>query len=108
VATLAVVLLWRLTAEIEADATHAWPVVREALAPAIITHADRLGGLALVLRFECDASRASEVRENLREAGLRVTRDVRPGAEGDWLGMLHVTLIHDGPDERVEIPDVPG
>jgi hypothetical protein len=24
------------------------------------------------------------------------------------MGMLHVTLAHGGPDERVEIPKVPG
>lgn len=90
------------------DAAHAWPLVRDALSATSITRAERLGGLALVVTFECSREDAPNVLDRLREVGIRVT-DGTTAPDGDeLLGLLHVALAHGGPDDRVEIPKVPG
>jgi len=100
--------VWNVAGELALDAAHAWPLVRDALSTVSITRAETLGGLALVVTFECEGDDAPVVLARLREAGVRVTDGEHAPSSGEVMGMLHLTLAHDGPDERVEIPKVPG
>jgi hypothetical protein len=100
--------VWNVAGELALDAAHAWPLVRDALSTVAITRAETLGGLALVVAFECEREDVPVVLARLREAGVRVTDGERAPSGAEVMGMLHVTLAHGGPDERVEIPKVPG
>ncbi|MCB9616921.1 MAG: hypothetical protein H6722_31180 [Sandaracinus sp.] len=81
--------------------------MRDALGHVMVTGAERLGGIALVVRFEVAASDAVRTLESLR-AVMRITEGESIPSGDELFGHLHVTLAHDGPDERVEIPKVPG
>ncbi len=99
-----------LEGEIEANAATALVVARTALtgAGATITDARQLGGLALVLRFECEDHELAPIVEALDASlDLRKGRGGPPEGEGDVHGSLHLTLVGSG-DEKVEIPAIPG
>jgi hypothetical protein len=85
-------------------------------AGAVITAAQRLGNQALVVSFELNAENAGALHAELRgvaqmldESDAKLDRaalDLAPDTE--LSGTLHVTLVHDAADERVELPKVPG
>lgn len=100
--------VWNVAGEMTLDAAHAWPLVRDALSATTITRAERLGGLALVVTFECSRNDAPNVLDQLRLVGVRLTDGTTVPNGEELLGLLHVTLAHGGPDERVEVPKVPG
>ena len=107
-----------LALAISAEPPLASDLVKQALGRvgAVITSAQRLGNQALVFSFELRGEQLSELRPALREIGSlldqteakleQAERTVPPTAE--VVGSLHVTLMHNAPDERVELPRVPG
>jgi hypothetical protein len=78
-----------------------------------VVDAQSLGGLVLVVRFESDAFSATVLSSALSDAGVVLD----PGSQRALsaapercaaVGSLTVTLVREGPDERVDIPSVPG
>lgn len=107
-----------LAVAVRAEPSTATELIKAALsrAGAVITSAQRLGNQALVIGFELDAKDAALLQVELRaiaqplgetDAKLdRAARELAPATE--ILGTLNVTLVHEAPDERVELPKVPG
>ena len=100
------------------EPVHATDAIKGALsrAGAVITSAQRLGNQALVLSFELDARNARALHGELRRISQplddtdgkldRAALELAPDTE--ILGTLHITLVHDAADARVELPKVPG
>ena len=107
-----------IAAAVHAEPPRAADVIKRALsnAGACITSAQRHGNQALVFGFEIDAKNLGLLQEELeRVASLldpsaarmqEARQKLAPHVEAH--GQLHVTLVHDAPDERVELPKVPG
>jgi hypothetical protein len=107
-----------IAAVVHAEPPRAMDLIKAALskAGACIVSAQRHGNQALVFGFEIDAKSLPALEEQLERiarlldpsaARMReAERQVAPLAEVH--GSLHVTLVHDAPDERVELPNVPG
>ncbi len=75
--------------------------------------ARQLGGLAIVLAFELDDDGRATLATELEAAGLVLTEAseealVRGPFRAPWQATLHVSLAHPGPDERIDVPAVPG
>jgi hypothetical protein len=93
-----------------ADATSA---IRTALhaAGACIVSAEQFGNQGLVFGFELAADQLPALWEQLRQCTrLLGDSDHHPdvGHELEVHGMLHVSLVHHAPDQRVPRPRVPG
>ena len=83
---------------------------------AIITQATRFSNKALSVQLEVEARHLTSLRDALLGAGNlaaqgaarleELTRSLSP--EREVQAFLHVTLVHDAPDERIELPKVPG
>lgn len=107
-----------LAVALHAEPTAATECIKGALsrAGAVITSAQRLGNQALVFGLELEARRAADLHEELRavsrlleETDDKLDRAARElGPETEILATLHVTLVHEAPDERVALPRVPG
>jgi glycine cleavage system regulatory protein len=103
---------------VHAEPPGAVDMIKAALANAgaCIVSAQRHGNQALVFGFEIDARNLHMLETQLE----RVARLLDPSVErmresahtlapeAEVHGSLHVTLVHDAPDERVELPKVPG
>jgi hypothetical protein len=83
----------------------------------VITDATRFSNMALSFKVEAYAHRVPALVAALRnEAALHAAHELPAGAPAlDVLPpdtevdvLLHVALVHDLPDERIELPKVPG
>jgi len=99
------------------EPTRAFQHVKEAAqrGGAVITHASRFSNKALSVQLEVEARHLVSVRDSLAAVGHLTTggTDLEGLAlslspEAEVRGFLHVTLVHDAPDERIELPKVPG
>jgi hypothetical protein len=91
-----------------AEALHA---LERAFAKAhvFLTEAHQLGGLALVLHWDMEADHRRQLEAALLEVALRLDRQrLSEPWNGTLEGSLYVALEHEGPDERVTVPAVPG
>jgi len=94
-----------------AEALHA---LERAFAQAhvFLTEAHQLGGLALVLHWDMEADHRRQLEATLLEVALRLDLSSRQRLSEPWNGTLegslYVALEHEGPDERVTVPAVPG
>jgi hypothetical protein len=107
-----------LAVAVRAEPTAATELFKGALsrAGAAITSAQRLGNQALVFGLEFDARNAGALHGEQRAVSQlldatddkldRAARELLPDTE--ILAALHVTLVHEAPDERVALPRVPG
>ena len=97
-----------------ATASEALHALEQAFAPAhvFLTEAHQLGGLALVLHWDMEADHRRQLEAALLEISLRLDLSSRQGLSEPWNGTLegslYVALEHEGPDERVTVPAVPG
>lgn len=101
---------WRMAAEMDGPASAAFGALRGALqrGGATVVEARQLGGLALVVRFECETSEVAPLVRALSAVARLVDGAEGPApGRGEIVGALHVTLVGGG-DERVEVPSVPG
>lgn len=77
-----------------------------------ITEAHQLGGLALVLHWDMEGDHRRQLESALLEAGVRLDipsrRRLHEPWEGPTEGSLYVALEHEGRDERIPVPAVPG
>ena len=77
-----------------------------------VMNAERLGGLALVVQWEMEGDRRQSFVDALAEQDVFLDEASADTLAGPWLGelsgSLHVSLDHEGPDEKVTIPAVPG
>ena len=77
-----------------------------------VMNAQQLGGLALVAQWEMEGDHRQSFVDALAEQGVFVDEASAETLAGQWLGelsgSLHVSLEHEGPDEKVTIPAVPG
>jgi hypothetical protein len=77
-----------------------------------ITEAHQLGGLALVLHWDMEADHRVQLEATLLAAAVRLDIASRQRLHEPWQGTLegslYVALEHEGPDEKVPIPSVPG
>ncbi len=81
-----------------------------------ITNATRFSNKALSLQLELDAHHLVSLRDalsaagNLSQAGAErlaeLAQMLAPDCEVQ--AFVHVTLVHTAPDERIELPKVPG
>jgi hypothetical protein len=107
-----------LAVAVRAEPPAATDLIKGALsrAGAVITSAQRLGNQALVFGFELEASQAAALHAELRavsqpldDTELKLERAARTSPPGrEILATLNVALVHEAPDERVELPKVPG
>lgn len=82
----------------------------------VITNATRFSNKALSFHLEVEAKHLEDLRRALANAGQLASegasrmQELAPGLmpEAEVLGLLHVTLVHEAPDERIELPKVPG
>lgn len=83
----------------------------------VILEAARFSNKALALKVEAFPAQVAKLLGELANAGrVHTAHGVPPGApelgalppDADVLVLLHVSLVHDLPDERVELPRVPG
>ena len=94
-----------------AEALHA---LERAFAQAhvFLTEAHQLGGLALVLHWDMEADHRRQLEAALLEISLRLDLSSRQCLSESWNGTLegslYVALEHEGPDQRVTVPAVPG
>ncbi len=103
-----------LHAVVHGSTATAAAAVREAFdaAGGVVVGARQLGGLALVFDWELDDASGGQLTKQLAERGVAVDRESI--AELDlhsatkMRGTLHVVLVHDGPDEKMVVPAVPG
>lgn len=82
-------------------------------AGAWVVDAQSLGGLVLVVRFESDDFVSAAMASALAAAGVQLAppsqRSLAAVPDGARVtGSLSVTLVREGPDERVDVPSVPG
>ena len=77
-----------------------------------ITEAHQLGGLALVLHWDMEGDHRLQLESALLDAGARLDIPSRQRLRDAWHGpsegSLYVALEHEGRDERIPIPAVPG
>jgi hypothetical protein len=77
-----------------------------------ITEAHQLGGLALVLHWDMEADHRCQFEAALLGVLLRLDIESRQRLHEPWQGplegSLYVALEHEGRDERVAVPAVPG
>lgn len=77
-----------------------------------VMNAQRLGGLALVVQWEMEGDRRQSFVDALAEQNIfldEASAETLAGPwEGELSGFLHVSLDHEGPDEKVPVPAVPG
>lgn len=77
-----------------------------------ITEAHQLGGLALVLHWDMEADHRRQFEAALLAVLLRLDIKSRQRLHEPWEGTLegslYVALEHEGPDEKVKVPAVPG
>jgi hypothetical protein len=77
-----------------------------------LTEAHQLGGLALVLHWDMEADHRRQLEAALLEVSLRLDLASRQRLREPWKGTLdgslYVALEHEGPDQRVSVPSVPG
>jgi len=94
-----------------AEALHA---LEQAFAEAhvFITEAHQLGGLALVLHWDMEADHRRQLEAALLAVSLRLDLASRECLHEPWEktleGSLYVALEHEGRDEKVKVPSVPG
>jgi hypothetical protein len=97
-----------------ATASEALHALERAFAQAhvFLTEAHQLGGLALVLHWDMEADHRRQLEAALLEISLRLDLSSRQCLSEPWIGVLegslYVALEHEGPDERVTVPAVPG
>jgi hypothetical protein len=97
-----------------ATASEALHALEQAFAQAhvFLTEAHQLGGLALVLHWDMEADHRRQLEAALLEISLRLDLSSRQCLSEPWNGTLegsmHVALEHEGPDQRVTVPAVPG
>jgi hypothetical protein len=97
-----------------ATASEALHALEQAFAEAhvFLTEAHQLGGLALVLHWDMEADHRRQLEAALLEISLRLDLSSRQWLSEPWNGTLegslYVALEHEGPDERVTVPAVPG
>lgn len=92
--------------------------VKDALqvAGAVVTDARRLSNKALTFRIEIcaqdllrlDRALTAPIEVSAAERQTLTALHARLEPEQEVIGMLHVTLVHGLPDERIELPKVPG
>jgi hypothetical protein len=77
-----------------------------------ITEAHQLGGLALVLHWDMEADHRVQLEATLLAVSVRLDIASRQRLHEPWEGALegslYVALEHEGRDEKVQIPSVPG
>ena len=77
-----------------------------------ITEAHQLGGLALVLHWDMEGDHRRQLEAALLEVSLRLDLESRQRLQEPWHGplegSLYVALEHEGRDEKIPIPAVPG
>jgi len=77
-----------------------------------ITEAHQLGGLALVLHWDMEADHRLHLEAALLAVSVRLDIASRQRLHEPWEGTLegslYVALEHEGRDEKVQIPSVPG
>ncbi len=77
-----------------------------------ITEAHQLGGLALVMHWDMEGDHRRRLEAALLEVSLRLDIASRQRLHDPWKGplegSLYVALEHEGPDEKVRVPSVPG
>jgi hypothetical protein len=77
-----------------------------------VLNAQQLGGLALVVQWEMEGDRRQSFVDALAEQTIYLDEASAETLAGPWpgelTGSLHVTLEHEGRDERITIPSVPG
>jgi hypothetical protein len=77
-----------------------------------ITEAHQLGGLALVLHWDMEADHRVQLEATLLAVSVRLDIVSRQRLHEPWKGTLegslYVALEHEGRDEKVQIPSVPG
>ena len=97
-----------------ATASEALHALERAFAQAhvFLTEAHQLGGLALVLHWDMEADHRRQLEAALLEISLRLDLSSRQCLSEPWKGTLegslYVALEHEGPDQRVTVPAVPG
>jgi len=103
-----------LSGIMHATAAEALPAVERAFANAhvFLTEAHQLGGLALVLHWDMEADHRRQLEAALLAVSLRLDIPSRERLSEPWTGTLegslYVALEHEGPDQRITIPAVPG
>lgn len=103
-----------LSGTIHANPSQALRALELAFARAhvFITEAHQLGGLALVLHWDMEGDHRGQLEAALLAASVRLDiasrQRLREPWEGPLEGSLYLALEHEGPDERVTIPAVPG
>ena len=103
-----------LSGTMHATAAEALPALERAFTNAhvFLTEAHQLGGLALVLHWDMEADHRRQLEAALLEASLRLDISSRQRLNEPWNetleGSLYVALEHEGPDQRVTVPAVPG
>jgi hypothetical protein len=83
---------------------------------AVIVESTRFSNKALSLHVECYAKDVKTLVEALAQIGSVHHAGESQGeaplaslpTEGEVLILLHVSLVHDQPDERIALPKVPG
>ena len=94
-----------------AEAVHATEVAF-ARAHVFLTEAHQLGGLALVVHWHMEGDHRIQLADALLEASIALDdaslERLRKPWEGVLIGSLHVNLEHEGPDDRIPVPAVPG
>ena len=77
-----------------------------------VTEAHQLGGLALVLHWDMEGDHRRQLEAALLAASVRLDIASRHRLHEPWdgtlEGSLYVALEHEGRDEKVQIPSVPG
>ncbi|UCF47010.1 MAG: hypothetical protein JSU89_07465 [Myxococcales bacterium] len=77
-----------------------------------ITEAHQLGGLALVMHWDMEGDHRRQLEAALLEVLLRLDIASRQRLHEPWEGplegSLYVALEHEGPDDKVKVPSVPG
>ncbi|MDH4281711.1 MAG: hypothetical protein OEV36_03575 [Myxococcales bacterium] len=77
-----------------------------------ITEAHQLGGLALVLHWDMEGDHRLQLQAALLAASVRLDVASRQRLQEPWQGSLegslHLALEHEGRDEKVKVPAVPG
>ena len=77
-----------------------------------ITEAHQLGGLALVLHWDMEGDHRRQLESALLDGGVRLDLPSRHRLHDKWEGplegSLYVALEHEGRDERIPVPAVPG
>lgn len=94
-----------------AEALHALEVAFEQ-AHVFLTEAHQLGGLALVVHWDMEGDHRRQLADALLAASVHLDdaslENLRTPWTGVLTGSLHVNLEHEGRDEKVPVPAVPG